>query len=168
MGPCEKPDPSVAHPQQYQHQGNKTTAKPRKVQTQHWGWDDSFNYNPHPPADCLLRPGLTSVKPLLNQHSPPHAMGVGGHHSVSVTSYGTCALVLDVSQPLYGLDTHPSCVAFFKSGGREWWSASFLGMLVMSESGREWGELSGPSQQMGPGHLEKPGQFPQVTDMKAL
>lgn len=83
----------------------------------------------------------------MNQLSPPGAMGVGGHCSVSVTSYGTCALVLDVSQTPYDLDTHPPCVAFFKSGGREGWSASFRGMLAMSESGREWGGLSGPSQQ---------------------
>lgn len=82
----------------------------------------------------------------MNQLSPPGAMGVEGHCSVSVTSYGTCALVLDVSQTPYDLDTHPPCVAFFKSGGREGWSVA-SGMLAMSESGWEWGGLSGPSQQ---------------------
>ena len=107
MGPCEKPDPSAAYPQQYQHQGKKSIPKPRKVLPQRWGWDDCFNYSSHPPADRLLGLGLTSLEPLMNQLSPPGAMGVGGHCSAGVTGSGTCALVLGVCQPLYDLDIHP-------------------------------------------------------------
>ena len=43
----------------------------------------------------------------MNQLSPPGAMGVRGHCSVGVAGSGTCALVLDVCQPLYDLDIHP-------------------------------------------------------------